>query len=200
MEKLKETISLPKARRYTYLLCGVFLLCLVIFRFSAIGAEKSLNVFNAARMAADVGAPVEIIEVSKTEDIIKEPIGIENNRAYVSAARVGKLHRGQKVGEGEIISVSSNIDLDTGMYVIKTRGVSDGLQYAEFVGTGYFVPAYAVNNNSVLVFEDGFAVSRDVIVIRQDSENAFILEGLNDGDKVILSKVNAGDKVQVKNN
>lgn len=200
MEKLKETISSPKARRYTYLLCGVFLLCLVIFRFSAIGAEKSLNVFNAARMAADVGAPVEIIEVSKTEDIIKEPIGIENNRAYVSVARVGKLHRGQKVGEGEIISVSSNIDLDTGMYVIKTRGVSDGLQYAEFIGTGYFVPAYAVNNNSVLVFEDGFAVSRDVIVIRQDSENAFILEGLNDGDKVILSKVNAGDKVQVKNN
>lgn len=198
MEKLKETVSSPKGKRYTYIFCGVILLCWVVFRFSAIGAEKSLNVFNAARVAADIGTPVDVIEVSKTEDIIKEPIGIKNNRAYVSSARVGKLRSGQKVGKGEIVSVSSSIDLDTGMHVVRTRGVSDGLQYAEFIGNGYFVPAYAVKGDSVLIAENGVAEFRKVTVIRQDSEKAFISEGLKDGDKVILSKVNAGDKVQVK--
>ncbi len=198
MEKLKETVSSPKGKRYTYIFCGVILLCWVVFRFSAIGAEKSLNVFNAARVAADIGTPVDVIEVSKTEDIIKEPIGIKNNRAYVSSARVDKLRSGQKVGNGEIVSVSSSIDLDTGMHVVRTRGASDGLQYAEFVGNGYFVPAYAVKGNSVLIAENGVAASREVTVVRQDSEKAFISEGLKDGDKVILSKVNAGDKVQVK--
>lgn len=198
MEKLKEKVSSPKGKRYTYIFCGVILLCWVVFRFSAIGAEKSLNVFNAARVAADIGTPVDVIEVSKTEDIIKEPIGIKNNRAYVSSARVGKLRSGQKVGNGEIVSVSSSIDLDTGMHVVRTRGVSDGLQYAEFIGNGYFVPAYAVKGNSVLIAENGVAASREVTVVRQDSEKAFISEGLKDGDKVILSKVNAGDKVQVK--
>lgn len=198
MEKLKEKVSSPKGKRYTYIFCGVILLCWVVFRFSAIGAEKSLNVFNAARVAADIGTPVDVIEVSKTEDIIKEPIGIKNNRAYVSSARVDKLRSGQKVGNGEIVSVSSSIDLDTGMHVVRTRGASDGLQYAEFVGNGYFVPAYAVKGNSVLIAENGVAASREVTVVRQDSEKAFISEGLKDGDKVILSKVNAGDKVQVK--
>ncbi len=198
MEKLKEKVSSPKGKRYTYIFCGVILLCWVVFRFSAIGAEKSLNVFNAARVAADIGTPVDVIEVSKTEDIIKEPIGIKNNRAYVSSARVGKLRSGQKVGNGEIVSVSSSIDLDTGMHVVRTRGVSDGLQYAEFIGNGYFVPAYAVKGDSVLIAENGVAEFRKVTVIRQDSEKAFISEGLKDGDKVILSKVNAGDKVQVK--
>ena len=200
MEKMKETISSPKWKRYTYIFCGFILLCWVVFRFSAISAEKALSVFNAARMAADVGLPVEVIEVAKTEDVIKEPIGIKNNRAYVSSARVGKLRSGQKVGNGEIVSVSSSIDLDTGMHVVRTRGVSDGLQYAEFVGSGYFIPAYAVKNNVVFVAEDGIAVSRDVRVVRQDSEKAFISEGLNEGDKVILSKVNSGDKIRVKNN
>lgn len=198
MEKLKEKVSSPKGKRYTYIFCGVILLCWVVFRFSAIGAEKSLNVFNAARVAADIGTPVDVIEVSKTEDIIKEPIGIKNNRAYVSSARVDKLRSGQKVGNGEIVSVSSSIDLDTGMHVVRTRGVSDGLQYAEFIGNGYFVPAYAVKGDSVLIAENGVAEFRKVTVIRQDSEKAFISEGLKDGDKVILSKVNAGDKVQVK--
>ena len=84
------------------------------------------------------------------------------------------------------------------MHVVRTRGASDGLQYAEFVGNGYFVPAYAVKGNSVLIAENGVAASREVTVVRQDSEKAFISEGLKDGDKVILSKVNAGDKVQVK--
>lgn len=198
MERIKEKVSSPKGRRFLYVIGIAVLLGWVVFRFTAIGAEKSLYVFNAARVAADVGAPVEAISVSKREGILKEPIGIKNNRAYVSGARIANLHVGQKVGDGQIISVSKNIDLDSGMHVVKTRGVADGLQYAEFVETGYFVPLYAINNGVVFIAENGVATPRNVNIVRQDSDTALISEGLQDGDLVILSKVNSGDKVQVK--
>ncbi len=198
MKKLKETITSSNGKKYIYLLCIAILLFWVIFRFSAIGAEKSLNVFNATRISNQFGVPVDVIEVYKTDGVIKEPIGIENNRAYVSSARVGNLYVGQKIGDGVIVSVSPRIDLNTGMHIIKTKGTDDGLQYAEFTANGYFIPAYAVKDNEVFVAEKGVAVPRHVTVARQDSENAFISDGLNDGDKVILSKVGNGDKVQIK--
>lgn len=198
MEKLKEKVSSPKGRKLVYIVCAAILLGWVIFRFAAVASENSLYVFNASRVAADVGAPIQAVEVYKKTDVLKEPISVKNNRAYVSGSRVDKFSAGQNIGDGKIVSVSANIDLDSGMHVIRTRGVSDGLQYAEFVGNGYFIPAYAVNNESVFVIEDGKAVLRDVKVVRQDSETAFISEGLSDGDKVILSKVKAGDKVQAK--
>ncbi|MFQ6739416.1 MAG: hypothetical protein ACLRFJ_01990, partial [Alphaproteobacteria bacterium] len=103
---------------------------------------------------------------------------------------------GQSVSTGKIISVSSKIDLDTGMYVIKTRGVSDGLQYAEYRRNGYFVPVYAVHDNQVFVFENGVATPHKVVVAREDANRMLITQGLNDGDRVILSNVSVGDKVQ----
>lgn len=198
MEKLKETVSSPKGRKIIYIICAAILVGWVIFRFAAVASEGAMYVFNATRVAADVGAPIQVVEAVKKDSVLKEPIAIKNNKAYVSSSRVDKFKVGQKVGNGKIISVSENIDLDSGMHVIRTRGVEDGLQYAEFVGDGYLVPAYSVKNGTVLVVEDGKAVSRNVKVIRQDSENALISDGLKDGDKVILSKVNAGDKVQIK--
>ena len=85
------------------------------------------------------------------------------------------------------------------MYIVRTTGVSDGLQMAEFTTTGHFVPLYAITDGSVFVIENGVATVRNVNVARQDSENAYIASGLRDGDIVILSSVRAGDKVQMKN-
>lgn len=198
MEKIKETISSQKGKKISYILCAAVLLGWVIFRFAAIGAENSLAVFNASRVAADVGAPVQVIEVTSQEGSLKEPIAVHNNRAYVASSRVSKLHAGQRIGDGVIVSVSADIDLDSGMHVVRTRGVTNGLQYAEFKAKGYFVPAYAVKDGKVLVAENGVAELRPVSVVRQDSDTAYISDGLNDGDVVILSKVNAGDKVQIK--
>ena len=198
MEILQETMNTQKFKRFLYIALTVLLIGWVAFRFASVAAENSRFVFNASRVAADRGAPIEVIEMKMMDGVLYEPLAVQNNRAYVTGARASKLRAGQKLGNGKIVSVSSGLDYDSGMYVVRTTGVGDGLHFAEFNGRGYFVPLHAVTNNSVMVAENGVAVARNVTVSRQDSENAYISSGLNDGDMVILTTVNAGDKVQIK--
>lgn len=186
--KLKKIISLSLV---------AILVGWVMFRFATIISENERVVFNASRNAADVGTPVHVMKMLRTDGTLYEPVAVHNNRAYVSANRASKLRAGQKIGTGKITYVSSNIDYDTGMYLVRTSGVSDGLQMAEFTAVGHFVPLYAITNETVLVVENGIATPRDITISRQDSENAYITSGLNDGDVVILSNVAAGDKVQI---
>lgn len=169
----------------------------VVFRFAAVASESSRHVFNASRVAIDQGMPIEAIVVTRIDGVLREPIAVENNRALVSGARVEKLRAGQKIGDGKIVSVSRKIDYDTGMHVVRTSGVSDGLQFAEISGNGFYVPISAIKNNTLMVVEDGVATTRDVVIAAQDAQTAHITSGLNDGDRVILSHVQDGAKVKV---
>ncbi len=198
MEKIQNTMKTKRFKHIMFCALVVLLIGWAAFRFAAVASENARYVFNASRVAADAGAPIEVIEMSRKSGVLYEPLAVKNNRAYVSGARAANLRAGQRVGNGKIVSVSSGLDLDTGMYVVRTSGVSDGLQFAEYSVDGYFVPLYAINDNSVLVVSDGVATLRAVKIARQDAENAYIASGLNDGDIVILSSVNAGDKVQIK--
>lgn len=198
MEKIQRTMATKKFKKIAYITLVAILAGWVIFRFAAVASENARFVFNTARVAADTGAPVMAMEMTHKSGTLYEPLAVKNNRAYVSAERAKKLRAGLRVGDGKIVSVSSNIDYDTGMYVVRTSGVADGLQMAEFTARGFFVPLYAITDGSVFVAQDGVAVSRDVNIVRQDSENAYITSGLRDGDIVILSSVRAGDKVQIK--
>ncbi len=198
MQGLSAKFQNKRYRHIAYaVLAGVMILW-VLYRFYAIVVENRMNVFNPVRSAAEIGAPVETITAQSTRGILREPILIQNNRGYVSAARVGKFAPGQKIGNGTIASVSSSIDLDTGMYVIRTRGVDNGTQYAEFIANGIFVPVYAITNNVVMVARDGAAHSVSVTVGRHDADNALITSGLNDGDVVILSNIADGAPVQIQ--
>lgn len=198
MEKIQRTMATKKFKKIAYITLVAVLAGWVIFRFAAVASENARFVFNASRVAADTGAPVLAIEMTNASGTLYEPLAVKNNRAYVTASRAKKLRAGQKVGDGKIVSVSSNIDYDTGMYVVRTSGVADGLQMAEFTADGYFVPLYAITDGTVYVAENGVAIARAVEIARQDSENAYIKSGLHDGDVVILSSVRAGDKVQIK--
>ncbi|MFQ6702817.1 MAG: hypothetical protein ACLRFO_01265 [Alphaproteobacteria bacterium] len=198
MEKIQRTLAAKKFKKITYIALVAILAGWVIFRFAAVASENARSVFNASRVAADTGLPVMAIEMSNKGGTLYEPLAVKNNRAYVSGARAKNLRAGQKVGNGKIVSVSSNIDYDTGMYVVRTSGVADGLQMAEFNATGHFVPLYAITDGTVYVAENGIATARNVEIARQDSENAYIKSGLRNGDVVILSSVRAGDKVQIK--
>ena len=80
---------------------------------------------------------------------------------------------------------------------MRTSGVSNGLQFAEFTTSGHFIPLYAISGDTVYVVENGVATARTVKIARQDAERAYIKSGLNDGDVVILSKVKSGEKVKV---
>lgn len=198
MEKIQKTMKTKRFKHIVFCALVLLLIGWAVFRFAAVASENARYVFNAARVAADTGAPIEVIEMSRKSGVLYEPLSVQNNRAYVSGARAANLRAGQRVGNGKIVSVSSGLDLDTGMYVVRTSGVADGLQYAEYSANGYFVPLYAIADNSVLVVSDGVATPRAIKIARQDAENAYIASGLNDGDIVILSTVNAGDKVQIK--
>ncbi len=198
MEKIQKTIGNNKFKKAMYIALVAILAGWVVFRFAAVASENARYVFNASRVAADVGLPIESVQIAMTDGILYEPLSVKNNRAYVTGNRASKLRAGQKIGAGKIVSVSKSLDLETGMFLVKTSGVSDGLHYAEFTANGYFVPLYAIADGTLYVSENGIATPRAVQVARQDSENAYITSGLNDGDIVILSHVNAGDKVKVQ--
>lgn len=194
----KINLSELKIKKLLTILCVALLVAWVVFRFAAIGAEHGRYVFNPTRYATENGVPVESMLVEKKSQVLKEPIAVKDNKAFVSGSRIGRFASGQKVEDGKIISVSNSLDLDTGMHVIKTKGVSDGLHYAEYEGVGYLVPVYAIQDNKVFVAKDGKAVSQEVNIVRQDADNALIASGLNDGDVVVLSKVEDGQKIRLK--
>ena len=198
MEKIQRTLATKMFKKIMYISLIAILVGWVIFRFAAVASENARYVFNTSRVAADSGVPVMAVEISTTSGVLYEPLAVKNNRAYVTGDRVAKLKAGQKIGNGKIISVSSSLDYDTGMFVVRTSGVSDGLQFAEYQATGHFVPLYAISNNTVMIEKNGIAQARSVKIARQDSENAMIASGVSDGDVVILSAVDAGTKVQIK--
>ena len=197
MEKIAENLKTKKMKQFFTILLIAVLIGWVVFRFAAVASENSRHVFNASRVAIDQGTPIEVITVSHTDGVLREPIAVKDNRALVSGGRVAKLRAGQKIGDGVIKSVSRKIDYDTGMHVVRTTGVSDGLQFAEITAIGYFVPVSAIENDTVMVVSDGVASVRNVVVAAQDANTAQITSGLNDGDRVILSHVQDGTKVKV---
>ncbi len=178
--------------------CVAALVFWVGYRICAIIGMNNRFVFNATRDAQENGTPVVVMTAINKSGVLREPLSVKNNTALVSGMRVGLFRIGQHVGNGEIKSVSSKIDYDSGMYVIKTRNVSDGLQYAEYRRNGYFIPLYAINNSHVFVVDNNVATLRNVVIARQDSEMALITQGLNDGDLVVLSRVESGEKVKIQ--
>lgn len=184
-------------KKIIYILCALALIGIVVFRISTISAENSMQVFNTARTAVTDGIPVETIVAQTADGVLQNPIQIKDNRGYVSFARLGKFASGQTVGDGEIISVSKNIDLDTGMYIVRTRNVADGAYMAKSAMRGIYIPLYAIKNNTVMVADNGAAALREIKIINADNENA-VVSGINDGDVIILSHVAAGEKVKVE--
>ena len=196
--QVKEQLQTPRAKKLSYIALVIMLVVWVVYRFAVIGAMSRLEVYNPSRAAAADGIPVSVIEVTRSPGVVTEALTVQNNRAYVSGARAALLRAGMKVGNGEIVSVATNIDLDTGMHVVRTRGVSDGLNLAEFRTTGYFIPVSSLDNGAVYVMRDGVAVRTPVTVARQDMNTAYITAGLQDGDVVILSRVHDGNKVSIQ--
>ncbi len=201
MEKLnalKAWAHRPRNKKRIYVALVALLVLWFVYRFIMVGIESRRYVFNPSRAAAESGLVVETLDAKKVTSTLREPLTVKNNRALVSGARVKLLKPGQKIGKGTITSVSSNIDLDTGMHRVQTRNVADGLNYTQYQITGYFVPSYAIKQDTVYVMENATAVARKVNVAQSDAETSVITSGLHDGDVIILSNVSDGAKVQKK--
>jgi len=205
MKKLMEKLTAlkvwahrPRNKKRIYIALVLALVLWFVYRFIMVGIENRRYVFNPSRAAAESGLVVETLDAKKVTGTLREPLTVKNNRALVSGTRVKLLKPGQKIGNGTITSVSSNIDLDTGMHRVQTRNVTDGLNYAEYQITGYFVPSYAIKQDTVYIMENDAATARKVSVAESDAETSVITSGLRDGDVIILSNVSNGAKVQKK--
>lgn len=187
-----------KVKKIIYTAVLAVLVIWFVFRFVMVALESRMDVFNPMRDESRNGTLVEYVTVKKQSGTIGIPISVQNNRAYVSGVRRTKLRVGQKIGDGAITYVSSSLDLDSGMYVVKTRGVSDGINNAEIDLNCYFVPAYAVHDSLVFVADSGIARAQKVMVSATDSDMACISDGIKDGDKVIISHVTDGQKINIK--
>ena len=200
MKKLFEKIKNMDSHRRNHIFMRIGLgglAVLVIYRFVAFGISQHRSVFNLTRDANVNGTPVSIIEMQKTDGVIFEPLFINNNRGYVSSMRVARFKSGQKITNGgEVVSVSNSLDLDTGMHVVRTRGVENGAHTVEIKENGFYVPTDAVKNGAVFVVRDGVAHKVSVNVVRGDGVHTMIT-GVNDGDVVITSHINDGDLVKI---
>lgn len=199
-ERIEEIIKKLKTRKSKNILYTVFISFVVAvfgFRFYSVSQENNFDVFNIERENIENGLIVDVLEMEKSDGVLLEPLTIKNNRGFVSGARVHNFKAGQKIGNCKIVSVSKNIDLDTGMYIVKTSGCADGLQYVENKVNGLYVPVSVIYGNSVYVADNGVARIREVVVQNRDAQNALIKSGLNVGDVVILSNVKNNQKIKI---
>ena len=179
----------------------MFFIALVVgcfaYRFYSVAKENSTQVFSIARNDIENGTPVETLKIMEQDGVLYEPLNVKNNRAYVSGARVKMFRAGQKMGDCKIVSVSKNIDLYTGMHVIKTSNCSDGLKYVEYAKRGFYVPVSSVYRNVVYIADGDVARVRNIEIGGQDSQNVLIKSGLKNGDIVILSNVQDNEKIKI---
>ena len=164
IENIVKKLKTRKSKNIIYMIVIVSVISLFAGRFYAVSQENKFEVFNIIRHNAKNGVPVYVLNMEKTDGVLYEPLTINNNHAYVSGARLGYFKVGQKIGNCKVASVSHNIDLDTGMHVIRTAGCKNGLQYAENKKNGFYVTVSALRGSSVYVVEDDVAQLREVII------------------------------------
>ena len=197
IENFVKKLNTKKSKNIIYLVCILIVIGCFAYRFYVVFTERNQPVFNILRNNIENGTPVETLKMAEIDGVLYEPLNVKNNRAYVSGARVNMFKSGQKMGNCKIISVSKNIDLYTGMHIIKTSNCKNGLQYVEFAERGFYVPVSAVYDNSVYVVNGDKAHVRDIVIKARDSQNVLVKSGLHNGDVVILSKTQNGEKIKI---
>ena len=196
LEIIEKILNVKLTKKNIILGVIIFVSLLSLFRIIVFGIEKARSVFNISRNNIEFGIPVNVYTIKEEVNYLKEPLFIKNNKTFISIKRIYKFKVGQKIGNGEIIFVSRNINLDTGMCIIKTKNVEDGINYVEMERKGFFIPIYALYKNKVFLLKNGRAIETKVDVIDKDSSSALV-KGLDDGDIVILSKVENNQKVKI---
>lgn len=197
IENIVQKLKTRKSKNVIYICVAFAVVFAFSYRFYAVAKENNLSVFNILRNNFDNGTPVRVVKMEKLNGILYEPLTVKNNRAYISGARVNVFKSGQKSGACKIVSVSKNIDLDTGMHIVKTSNCGDGLQYIEKENVGFYVPVSAVKGNTVFVIDDGVAKSREIEIADRDAQNVLIKSGVQVDDIVILSNVKDNEKVKI---
>jgi hypothetical protein len=197
IENIIKKLKTRKSKNIIYLTLIVLTVSLFGYRFYSVTLENNIDVFNIVRNDAEHGIPVNVLKMEQIDGVLYEPLTVKNNRAYVSGNRAGLFYPGQKLDDCKIVSVSKNIDLDTGMHVIKTLSCSNGLHYAENKKNGFYVPVSAVHGDIVYVIENGIASAKKIIISARDTQNVLVKSGIQNGDIIILSNVKNNQKIKI---
>ena len=154
---------------------SVLVLALAVsYRIREIRREGLQTVNNIARIHAERGVPRDYITVNRTTDFLEEPLFIQNGRALVSTGRINRFAVGQEIkgANATITSISRNIDLDTGMFVVRVSRNITGNFIVLRRFTGFFLPHEADLPKGARV------VARDM--------SRMVVTGLQNGDKVVV--------------
>jgi hypothetical protein len=147
---------------------------LVGHRIQALRREGASTVSNIARIHAARGVPREYAVAKRTTDFLYEPLHVQNGRALVSIGRVNKFRVGQKVRDknATITFVARDIDLDTGMFVVRLSEKITGHVFIEHRHTGFFLPLDA-------------EVPKHGKIIAKDTER-MVVENLREGENIVV--------------
>ncbi|MCL2758117.1 MAG: hypothetical protein FWE64_02215 [Alphaproteobacteria bacterium] len=179
------------------IVAALAVLGIVANRAVQISRENARKVFNVARDVETRGIPVETMRAEIAPGFLREPVAARRGRIYVSGARVRRFSVGQRLsGGGTITSISRNIDLDTGLFLMRTTA-PDGNHFAEIPHTGVFVPLYAIHGTTVMIATGGFADARTVDIIARDAERA-VVSGIRGGEEIIITRIAPGAKIRVQ--
>ena len=196
-ESVIKKLKTRKSKNIIYLMLFIVLFSCFGYRFYRVANENNFDVFNIVRNDLKNGTPVEVLTMMKSDGVLFEPITIKNNRGFVSGARKEMFKSGQNLGDCKIVYVSHDIDLDWGMYVIKTSGCKDGLKYAENKKNGFYIPVSAIHGDIIYVVDGDRARARKIEIEKRDLQNALVKSGVNDGDIVVLSNVTDNQKIKI---
>ena len=197
IENFVKKLKTRKSKNIIYTIVVIAVVGIFGYRFYTVSQENKFQVFNIIRHNLNNGTPVETLDMQETDGVLYEPLTIKNNIAYVSGARVNIFKPGQKSGDCKIVSVSKNIDLDSGMHVIKTSGCTNGLQHIEIQKHGFFIPMSAIHGNVVYIINGDSAHAVNIEIAAKDMQNALIKSGIQSGDIVILSTVQNNQKIKI---
>lgn len=197
IENIIKKLKTRKNKNIIYIILIIIGVSLFGYRFLSVARERNTDVFNIIRNDLQNGTPVETLKMEQTDGVLYEPLTVKNNRAYVSGVRVDMFRVGQSLGTCKIISVSKNIDLDTGMHVIKTSNCENGLLYAENRKNGFYIPVSAVRGDTIYVVENNVARARKIEIANRDMQNVLVKSGIQNGDIVILSNVKDNQKIKI---
>ena len=182
-------------KKFVYALVALGFVGIVTYRVVQISYENRRDIFNAERAAEIFGIPAETILVQIERNTLLTPVAVRDGRIFVANGRVHQFRPGQRLSNGgRITSVSRNIDMNTGLFIIRASG-ENGNHFAEMEYDGVFLPLSAISDNIVMVSENQIAVTREVSIIAADAERA-VVTGLTEGDIVILTQVEPGRKIK----
>lgn len=197
IENIVKKLKTRKSKNVIYTVVITAIIAVFGYRFYSVAMENNFNVFNITRNNETIGTPVKVLEMQPTDGILYEPLTVKNNTAFVSGARVNIFKPGQSANKCKIVSVSNNIDLDSGMYIIKTSNCSDGLQYIAHKHKGFYIPISAITGNTVYIADGDVARAINIEIENRDMQNALIKSGIKSGDIVILSDIQNNQKIKI---